>query len=214
MKIASNVMHPVQTSGNQGLEAAIRSTSHWNENCKLNQTLYRVVAGMPLGTMATSMRAESWEALSEAVVPMYTNEENVRLQQELGDFLSAPAEVSVANVVAMAGEMPSAPTDIISQVGGTPIDDQAAAAWMIEMSEYANQVTGAPNILIQHDYGVPGGTFDPRSMAIVTYHATTAEHEEATNALRADEGYLRRMSRVSDLFDMSSYFNILMRKII
>ena len=32
--------------------------------------------------------------------------------------------------------------------------------------------------------------------------------------LQNDEGYLRRMASVAELFDMSSYFNILMRKLV
>ena len=38
--------------------------------------------------------------------------------------------------------------------------------------------------------------------------------DEAAAALRMDEGYLRRMASVNDYFDMSSFFNILMRKLV
>ena len=38
---------------------------------------------MPLGTMANSMRADDWASLSEAVVPMYTDEQNIKHQEEI-----------------------------------------------------------------------------------------------------------------------------------
>ena len=69
-------------------------------------------------------------------------------------------------------------------------------------------------MVIQVGYGVPNSTVKPGSIAIVTYQDSTAEHDEATAKLRSDDGYLRRMASANDYFDMSSFFNILMRKLI
>ena len=214
MKIVSNIMHPTPTAANSGLEAAMKSTEYWNSKCSIPQTLYRVIAGMPLGTMANSMRADDWASLSDAVVPMYTDEQNIRHQEEIGKYLSSAPESSIAEVVHMAGQRPSAPTDIISQTGARAMDALGAAAWMIDMANYVNHVTGHPNVVIQVGYGVPNSTVKPGSMAIVTYQDSTAEHDGATGKLRSDDGYLRRMASANDYFDMSSFFNILMRKLI
>jgi len=214
MKIVGNILHPVATAGNDAMAAAAKATADWNSKCTIPQSLYRVISGMPVGTMTQSMRAENWAALSEGVMPMYTDEGQIALQQELGGYLMAPPESSVSNVVHMSGTMPSAPTDIISQTGGRPIDNLSAAAWMIDMSSYVNQVTGHPNIVVQYGYGVPDSTIQPGSMAIIVYNGSTAEHDEATEKLQMDEGYLRRMASVNECFDMSTYFNILMRKLV
>lgn len=214
MKIVSNIMHPTPTAANSGLEAAMKSTEYWNSKCSIPQTLYRVIAGMPLGTMANSMRADDWASLSDAVVPMYTDEQNIRHQEEIGKYLSSAPESSIAEVVHMAGQRPSAPTDIISQTGARAMDALGAAAWMTDMANYVNHVTGHPNVVIQVGYGVPNSTVKPGSMAIITYQDSTAEHDEATAKLRSDDGYLRRMASANDYFDMSSFFNILMRKLI
>ena len=214
MKIVGNIMHPVATAGNDAMEAAAKATVDWNSKCAIPQTLYRVISGMPIGTMTVSMRAENWAALSAGVTPMYVDEGQIALQKELGEYLMAPPESSVGNVLHMAGTMPSAPTDIISQTGARPIDNLAAGAWMIDMSNYINQLTGLPNIVMQYGYGVADSTIQPGSMAIVVYNKDTAEHDEATDKLQNDEGYLRRMASVAELFDMSSYFNILMRKLV
>ena len=214
MKIVSNIMHPTPTAANSGLEAAMKSTEYWNSKCSIPQTLYRVIAGMPLGTMANSMRADDWASLSDAVVPMYTDEQNIRHQEEIGKYLSSAPESSIAEVVHMAGQRPSAPTDIISQTGARAMDALGAAAWMTDMANYVNHVTGHPNVVIQVGYGVPNSTVKPGSIAIVTYQDSTAEHNEATAKLRSDDGYLRRMASANDYFDTSSFFNILMRKLI
>ena len=213
-KIVSNIMHPTATAANNGLEAAMKAAEYWNSKCAISQTLYRVIAGMPLGTMANSMRADDWAALSEAVIPMYTDEQNIKHQEEIGKYLSSPPESSIADVVHMAGERPSAPTDIIAQTGARALDTSGAAAWITDMANYINQVTGHPNVVIQMGYGVPTSTVKPGSMAIVSYQGSTAAHDEATAKLRTDEGYLRRMASAKDYFDMSSFFNILMRKLI
>ena len=214
MKIVSNIMHPTPTAANSGLEAAMKSTEYWNSKCSIPQTLYRVIAGMPLGTMANSMRADDWASLSDAVVPMYTDEQNIRHQEEIGKYLSSAPESSIAEVVHMAGQRPSAPTDIISQTGARAMDALGAAAWMTDMANYVNHVTGHPNVVIQVGYGVPNSTVKPGSMAIVTYQDSPAEHDEATAKLRSDDGYLRRMASANDYFDMSLFFNILMCKLI
>ena len=214
MKIVSNIMHPTPTAANSGLEAAMKSTEYWNSKCSIPQTLYRVIAGMPLGTMANSMRADDWASLSDAVVPMYTDEQNIRHQEEIGKYLSSAPESSIAEVVHMAGQRPSAPTDIISQTGARAMDALGAAAWMTDMANYVNHVTGHPNVVIQVGYGVPNSTVKPGSIAIVTYQDSTAEHDEATAKLRSDDGYLRRMASANDYFDMSLFFNILMCKLI
>ena len=213
-KIVSNIMHPTATAANNGLEAAMKAAEYWNSKCAIPQTLYRVIAGMPLGTMANSMRADDWATLSEAVIPMYTDEQNIKHQEEIGKYLSSPPESSIADVVHMAGERPSAPTDIIAQTGARALDTSGAAAWITDMANYINQVTGHPNVVIQMGYGVPTSTVKPGSMAIVTYQGSTAAHDEATAKLRTDEGYLRRMASAKDYFDMSSFFNILMRKLV
>ena len=90
MKIVSNIMHPTATAANSGLEAAMKAAEYWNSKCSIPQTLYRVIAGMPLGTMANSMRADDWASLSEAVVPMYADEQNIKHQEEIGKYLSRP----------------------------------------------------------------------------------------------------------------------------
>lgn len=77
-----------------------------------------------------------------------------------------------------------------------------------------NQLTGVQNIVMQYSYGVADSTIQPGSMAIVVYNKDAAEHDEATDKLLHDEGYLGRMASVAELFDMSSYFNILMRKLV
>ena len=65
MKIVSNIMHPTPNAGNAGLEAAVKAASYWNSKCSVKQSLYRVISGMPLGTMANSMRAENWGELMQ-----------------------------------------------------------------------------------------------------------------------------------------------------
>ena len=214
MKIVSNIMHPTATAGNKGLEAAVKAAEYWNSKCSIPQTLYRVIAGMPLGTMANSMRADDWASLSEGVIPMYTDADNIKHQEEIGQYLLSAPESSVSEIVHVAGARPAAPTDIIAQTGGRPTDQLGAAAWMIDMANYVNSVTGHSNIVIQFGYGVPTSTIKPGSMAIVVYQESTAAHDEAAAALRMDEGYLRRMASVNDYFDMSSFFNILMRKLV
>ena len=145
---------------------------------------------------------------------MYTDEQNIRHQEEIGKYLSSAPESSIAEVVHMAGQRPSAPTQIISQAGARAMDAIGAAAWMTDMSNYVSHVTGLPNVVIQVGYGVPNSTVKPGSMAIVTYQDSTAEHDETTVKLRSDDGYLKRMASANDHFDMSSFFNILMRKLI
>ena len=212
MKIVSNIMHPTATAANSGLEAAMKAAEYWNSKCSIPQTLYRVIAGMPLGTMANSMRADDWASLSDAVVPMYTDEQNIRHQEEIGKYLSSAPASLIAEVVHMAGQRPSAPIEIISQTGTRAMDARGAAAWMTDMSNYVNHVTGHTNVVIQVGYGVPNSTVKPGSMAIVAYQDSTAEHDGATAKLRSDDGYLKKMDNAIDYFNMSSFFNILMCK--
>ena len=79
MKIVGNIMHPVATAGNDAMEAAAKATVDWNSKCAIPQTLYRVISGMPIGTMTVSMRAENWAALSAGVTPMYVDEGQIAL---------------------------------------------------------------------------------------------------------------------------------------
>ena len=140
-------MHPTATAANSGLKAAMKAAEYWNSKCSIPQALYRVIAGMPLGTMANSMRADDWAYLSVAVVPMYTDEQNIKYQEEIGKYLSSTLESSIADVVHMAGERPSTPTDIIAQTGARAINAVGAAAWITDMANYVNQVTGHPNVV-------------------------------------------------------------------
>ena len=158
------------------------------------------------------MRAENWGELTDAVVPMYTDEESVALQT-LGKYLASSPRVHGGGRESLSGDMPSAPTDIISQTGGAPTDNLSTATDDRYVG-VSKQMTGLPNAVIQTGYGVPTSTILPGSMAIIVYQGSTAEHDEATDKFRMDEGYLRRMSKANDYFDRSSFFNILLRKLI
>ena len=94
MKIVGNIMHPVATAGNDAMEAAAKATVDWNSKCAIPQTLYRVISGMPIGTMTVSMRAENWAALSAGVTPMYVDEGQIALQKELGESYGTAGIVS------------------------------------------------------------------------------------------------------------------------
>jgi hypothetical protein len=98
------------------------------------------------------------------------------------------AVASVTEAVAATGRMPE------------------AAAWAVDMAEYGSGVTGVDISLLVNVYGDFGG------MAFISVVPDMAAADAAAATIRADAGYMERISASTGLFvDGSAQQNLLRR---
>ncbi|MGA1170341.1 MAG: hypothetical protein ACO3V2_08065, partial [Ilumatobacteraceae bacterium] len=195
----------------RGSEAFAAMSSYWNEKAGLPGYTYSVTLGMPQGTSAVSIRADSMAAISAALWPMMADPEFQRLTNEVNACLASPAEAVMWQVLHAAGEMPPQPSTIVHQIT-LRTTDPGAIPWAVEIANHASSVIERPVVVAGTTYG-SGLTGTPaNSLTFFTYWDDPAQIDESGPKLMIDADYAALQRRSSGLIDPSFMSSVLARR--
>lgn len=184
-------------------------TAYVNANSGLDVSLWGAVFGYPVGTVAWSTIVEGRAQLADETEKLTSDNDYLDLVMKADPWITNPAEDIFRSVVhGGPGEEPPAVgavasvTEAVAATGRMP----EAAAWAVDMAEYGSGVTGVDISLLVNVYGDFGG------MAFISVVPDMAAADAAAATIRADAGYMERISASTGLFvDGSAQQNLLRR---
>jgi len=184
-------------------------TAYVNVNSGLDVSLWGAVFGYPVGTVAWSTIVEGRAQLADETEKLTSDNDYLDLVMKADPWITNPAEDIFRSVVhGGPGEEPPAVgavasvTEAVAATGRMP----EAAAWAVDMAEYGSGVTGVDISLLVNVYGDFGG------MAFISVVPDMAAADAAAATIRADAGYMERISASTGLFvDGSAQQNLLRR---
>ena len=211
MRIVQQAFSMKPESIARGTAAFADMSSYWNEKSGVPGFTYMVTLGMPQGTVAISMRAESMAAFSEALWPMMADAEFQRLSNEVNACLSTPSEPVMWQLMHAAGEMPSEPSTIVHQITLRSMDP-GALGWATEIADYASSVIGRPVVVGGTTYGSSNMSTPANAITFFTYWDDAAQIDEGGPKLLMDAGYADLQQKANGLIDPGFMSSVLARR--
>ena len=205
----SFMMRPDSTA--QGTVAVAAMAAYWNEKSGVPAFTYNVSLGMPMGTMAISMRSESMAAYSAVVWPMMADPEFQRLRNEVNACLAVPSEVVMWQVLHVVGQMPTVPSTLVQQIT-LRTTNPGAISWGIDIANHASSLIGRPVVVAGTTYGSALVATPANSLSFFTYWDDVAQIDEAGPKLQIDAEYARLQSLAVGLIDQSFMSSIVARR--
>lgn len=187
---------------------ATAMTQYVNEKADLDVSLYQVLQGAPLGTLAWAYRTESYAAALESVDSLVSSDEYLEKVEQGAQYFIGNAEDRLAEVIHVAGEL-SGPPAVAGIVSASMEVSQAgsAAAWSVGLADYTANLSGIPTAVATSNFG-PYGT-----VSWISYAQSVAQLEEAGKKINTDPGFLQRLGDSKDLFVPGSGHGMLSRRI-
>ena len=185
--------------------------NYWNENSGVPSYTYMVTLGMPQGTLAVSMRADSMAEFSAALWPMMADPEFQRLSSEVNACLATPSEPVMWQLLHAAGEMPSEPSAIVHQITLRSIDP-GAIPWAMEIANHASSVIERPVVVAGTNYGSSMMATPANSLTFFTYWDDPAQIDESGPKLLVDADYAALQRRADGLVDPTFMSSVLARR--
>ena len=157
-----------------GLTAVVDTIEYMNANSGQTWFGWQVLAGMPVGTVAVSTRADSWAALAETQAAMRADSGYMDRGDKVLETLSSAPQDWVMNPIAGVGNMPEAPEIIVQTINRAPFHKVAEA---IELNQQFCQmitdIAGTPSVAMMTTLGEINPSF-----ALLLYYNSLAEYEE------------------------------------
>ncbi len=195
----------------RGSEAFAAMANYWNENSGVRGYTYMVTLGMPQGTLAVSMRADSMAEFSAALWPMMADPEFQRLSNEVNACLATPSEPVMWQLLHAAGEMPPEPSAIVHQITLRSIDP-GAIPWAMEIANHASSVIERPVVVAGTNYGSSMMATPANSLTFFTYWDDPAQIDESGPKLLVDADYAALQRRADGLVDPTFMSSVLARR--
>ncbi|MDP7068033.1 MAG: hypothetical protein QF637_10460 [Acidimicrobiales bacterium] len=175
MKIFQRLMQLKPDCVFEGLGKITEIVGYLNSNSDLTWYGWQGLAGMPLGTVAVSTRADSWAALSEAQAEILADETYVGIVASAAEMIAAPPQDNIMTPIAGSANMPAEPLDVLfSNVAKAPYSNiPQAMDWSQRFCEMANGLAGTPTAGLMTSLGEGGATF-----ALLMYYESIAQYEE------------------------------------
>ena len=174
MKVFQRVMTLKRECLSDGLTAVVDSIEYMNANSGQTWFGWQVLAGMPVGTVAVSTRADSWAALAETQAAMRADSGYMDRGDKVLETLSSAPQDWVMNPIAGVGNMPEAPEIIVQTINRAPFHKVAEA---IELNQQFCQmitdIAGTPSVAMMTTLGEINPSF-----ALLLYYNSLAEYEE------------------------------------
>ncbi|MBT5757798.1 hypothetical protein OAC41_06100 [Acidimicrobiales bacterium] len=174
MKVFQRVMTLKPECLSDGLTAVVDTIEYMNANSGQTWFGWQVLAGMPVGTVAVSTRADSWAALAETQAAMRADSGYMDRGDKVLETLSSAPQDWVMNPIAGVGNMPEAPEIIVQTINRAPFHKVAEA---IELNQQFCQmitdIAGTPSVAMMTTLGEINPSF-----ALLLYYNSLAEYEE------------------------------------
>ena len=174
MKVFQRVMTLKPECLSDGLTAVMDTIEYMNANSGQTWFGWQVLAGMPVGTVAVSTRADSWAALAETQAAMRADSGYMDRGDKVLETLSSAPQDWVMNPIAGFGNMPEAPEIIVQTINRAPFHKVAEA---IELNQQFCQmitdIAGTPSVAMMTTLGEINPSF-----ALLLYYNSLAEYEE------------------------------------
>jgi hypothetical protein len=200
------LVNPAQTRA--GIAHAIAMTEYVNQKTNLEVSLFQVLQGEPLGTLAFTYRTDSYAASLESADELVGSDEYLAKIEEGASYFLGTAEDRLGSIAHIAGEV-SGPPAVASVVTASIDVPQAAKAltWSVDMADYTANLGGIPVAVVTSSYGQFG------SISWISYGQSVAQIEQSEEKTNSDPGYLQRLADSEGLFVPSSGVGALSRKI-
>ena len=211
MKIFQRLMQLKPDCVYEGLGKMTEVVGYLNSNSDLTWYGWQAMAGMPLGTLAVSTRADSWASLAESQAALLADETYIGLVGTVAPMMAAPAQDSIMTPIAGSANMPEEPMEILfSNVAKAPYSNiPKAMDWSQRFCEMANGMAGTPTAALMTTHGEGGATF-----ALLMYYDSIAQYEERqTPEVFAIEALNSLQSEADSLFDAASNLQSMARRI-
>lgn len=191
-----------------GMAHALDMLKYVNEKTQLDASLFQVLQGAPLGTLAFAFRTESFAASVEANDALVQSDEYLakveagaayyvgNAQDQLGEFLHVAGEVSDAPAVA---SITSATIEVARAA--------AAVAWSVDLANYTHNLTGQTTAVVSSNFGQYG------RISWIGNSPSLADIESAGKKINTDPGFLQRLADSEGMFVPGSGAGVLSRKI-
>jgi hypothetical protein len=174
MKVFQRVMTLKPECLSDGLTAVVDTIEYMNATSGQTWFGWQVLAGMPVGTVAVSTRADSWAALAETQAAMRADSGYMDRGDKVLATLSSAPQDWVMNPIAGVGNMPEAPEIIVQTINRAPFHKVAEA---IELNQQFCQmitdIAGTPSVAMMTTLGEINPSF-----ALLLYYNSLAEYEE------------------------------------
>lgn len=174
MKVFQRVMTLKPECLSDGLTAVVDTIAYMNATSGQTWFGWQVLAGMPVGTVAVSTRADSWAALAETQAAMRADSGYMDRGDKVLETLSSAPQDWVMNPIAGVGNMPEAPEIIVQTINRAPFHKVAEA---IELNQQFCQmitdIAGTPSVAMMTTLGEINPSF-----ALLLYYNSLAEYEE------------------------------------
>ncbi|MCH1614499.1 MAG: hypothetical protein L7S47_02195 [Acidimicrobiales bacterium] len=174
MKIFQRVMTFKPECLSSGLEAVANTVEYMNANSGQTWFGWQVLAGMPVGTVAVSTRADSWASLAETQAGMRADPGYTERGNKVLEMLCCPAQDWVMNPIAGAGNMPEAPEILVNTINRAPFHKLADAIELNqEFCQMITDIAGTPSAAMMTTLGETNPSF-----ALLLYYNSIAQYEE------------------------------------
>jgi hypothetical protein len=191
-----------------GMAHAVEMLQYINQKADLEVSLFQVLQGEPLGTLAFTYRTESYAASLETVDELIGSDEYLKKVEKGSQYFIGNPEDRLGKILHIAGEVegPPAAAGVVTATIDVP---QAAAAikWAVEIADYSANATAVPMAVVTSNYGSYG------TVSWISYGQSVAQLEEAEEKTNSDPGFLQRLADSAGLFVPGSGVGVLSRKI-
>ena len=140
----------------EGSAAMAETVGYFNANSDYDFTLWQVLLGYPVGSVAVATRFESYGPYTDAMAELNARPETLAATSAVGASLAANPDDSLWQVVHTAGDASEA-ANVVSNFAWQVDPDQvpASMAWAVEMATFMNGLSGTPVVVGFSQYGEP-----------------------------------------------------------
>jgi hypothetical protein len=188
---------------------AIAMTEYVNQRTDLEVSLFQVLQGEPLGTLAFAHRTESFAASLEAVDKLVATDEYLAKIEEGAGYFIGNAEDRLGMIAHIAGEVsgPPAAASVVTATIDVP-QVSKALAWSVDLANYTANLGGVPIAVVTSNFGQYG------TVSWISYGQSIAQLEQSQEKTSSDPGFLQRLADSAGFFVPGSGVGTLSRKIV
>jgi hypothetical protein len=191
-----------------GMAHAVEMLKYVNDKTNLDASLYQVLQGAPVGTLAFSFRTESYAASVDANDKLLQSDEYLAKVEAGAAYYVGNAQDQLGEFLHVAGEVSEAPA--VASIVGASIEvaqASAAVAWAVDLANYTQNLAGQTTAVVTSNFGQYG------RISWIGYSPSLADTENAGRKLNADPGFLQRLADSKGMFVPGSGTGVLSRKI-
>lgn len=191
-----------------GMAHALEMLKYINEKTQLDASLFQVLQGAPVGTLAFAFRTESYAASVEANDALVQSDEYLGKVEAGAAYYVGNPQDQLGELLHIAGEVSGPPA--VASVISANIEvarASAAVAWSVDLANYTQNLTGQSTAVVSSNFGQYG------RISWIGYASSLSDIESAGKKINTDPGFLQRLGDSAGMFVPGSGAGVLSRKI-